>query len=89
MTDRQSQRSRLCFPLTIGEALDLNDNGRLGWPDLLGWTVLTTLGALSIAVLTFVSLMLLVGFARGAHSTTRSLALVARNVAHRGKHVAD
>lgn len=77
------------FPLTIGEALDLNDNGRLGWPDLLGWTVLAALGALCMAVLTFVSLTLLVGFARGAHSTTRGIALAARNVAHRAKHVAD
>jgi len=73
------------FPLTIAEALDINDNGRLGWPDLFGWTFLTALGTLSIAVLTFVSLMMLVGIARGAHSTTRGVALTVRRVAHRGR----
>jgi hypothetical protein len=33
-------------------ALDLNDNGHLGWPDALGWLLFATVGLLGVGVVT-------------------------------------
>ena len=34
----------------LADVLDINDNGRLGWPDLLAWVFFGTVGLLGVAV---------------------------------------
>lgn len=67
--------------LTIFSALDLNDNGRLAWPDFLGWTVLITLGSIGVAVLTLVCMLVLVSLIRTANAARRGTAVAVHRVA--------
>ncbi len=53
------------------EALDLNSNGALGWPDLMGWVMFGTVGVLSLAVTVGLVVMLIVGVGRGLRASTR------------------
>jgi hypothetical protein len=56
----------------IHDALDLNSNGQLGLPDLLGWAFFGTVGLLGVAVLLGMALGTLLGLARGARAAARA-----------------
>jgi hypothetical protein len=51
-------------PLDMQALLDINDNGRVAWPDFLGWTVVTSLGLFGAAVILFVIYTLFSGAVR-------------------------
>jgi hypothetical protein len=55
----------------IYEALDLNSNGQLGLPDLLGWAFFATVGLLGVAVLIGMALAAMLGLTRGARAVAR------------------
>ena len=41
----------IATPVTdVREVLDINDNGRLSWPDALAWLFFATVGLLGVAV---------------------------------------
>ena len=52
----------------LADALDINDNGLLGWPDLMAWIFFGTVGVLVVAV---VAGMALSGVALAAHGIRR------------------
>lgn len=62
--------------------LDLNDNGRLAMPDLMGWVLFGTVGVLSVLVLTGVLFTGVVGAGHGVAAAGRvAMRGVARVVA--------
>jgi hypothetical protein len=67
----------------IFDALDLNSNGQLGLPDLLGWAFFGTVGLLGVAVLLGMALGAMLGLVRGvravARTTSRTTGLVRRS----------
>jgi hypothetical protein len=59
----------------LGAALDINDNGRLGWPDALAWLFFATVGLLGVAVV--------VGtFFVGVAATVHGMARIGRGAWH-------
>lgn len=65
---------------TIKGLLDLNDNGVLGWPDLLGWGLFGTVGALGAAAVLGTVLLALIGVGRAALAAGRGTARVVHRV---------
>lgn len=64
--------------MSLHEALDLNSNGALGWPDLLGWTLFGSFGLLVVALLLGLVLTTLVKLGHGARATARVTGSLAR-----------
>ena len=57
--------------MTLLGVLDLNDNGHVAFPDLLGWLFFGTIGLLGVAVVAGMVLGALIGTGRGLLSTGR------------------
>ena len=64
---------------TITELFDLNDNGRLGWPDPLASLFFGTIGVLGVMVLAGMALGALVMLVRAVVAALRGLAGVVRS----------
>jgi hypothetical protein len=65
---------------TIRGLLDLNDNGVLGLPDLLGWALFGTVGTLGAATVLGTVLLALVGVGRATLAAGRGAARTAHRV---------
>ena len=66
----------------LADALDVNDNGQLGWPDLLAWLFFSTVGLLGVAV---VAGMAFGGVAVTVHGIRRITGTMWASVRHRDK----
>jgi hypothetical protein len=75
---------------TVTEIFDLNSNGQLGWPDLLGWTFFSTVGMLGVLVLCGMFFAMLTWTTRRTVSTVRGAAhLVAERATTASRRRAD
>jgi hypothetical protein len=64
---------------TVTDLFDINDNGHLGWPDLLASLFFGTVGVLAVLVLVGMAVGSLVLVLRGLVAAVRGLATAVRS----------